>query len=108
GGVVGARTRTSLIRDGEVDVEQFIGQHDPLVIVYDISPPYEPNWRLFQHVPSLPVMAGRQVVLTSTNARQVEKLAGLHQNVYEIVGKPDDLERVVHAVKEAPRARPSR
>jgi len=76
-GFVVVGTMTSLIRDGEVDVEQFIGQHDPLVIVYDISPPYEPNWRLFQHVASLPVMAGRQVVLTSTNARQVEKLAGL-------------------------------
>jgi len=107
-GFVVVGSMTSLIRDGEVDVEQFIGQHDPLVIVYDISPPYEANWRLFQHVASLPVMAGRQVVLTSTNARQVEKLAGLHQNVYEIVGKPDDLERVVHAVKEASRARPSR
>jgi len=96
------------LKKGELDFVSFIEHHQPAVIVYDISPPYEANWRLFQHVASLPVMAGRQVVLTSTNARQVEKLAGLHQNVYEIVGKPDDLERVVHAVKEASRARPSR
>jgi hypothetical protein len=61
---------TPLMRDGKVDVEHFIAQHDPLVVVYDI--------------------------------------AGLHQNVYEIVGKPDDLERVVQVVKEASRVRPSR
>jgi DNA-binding NtrC family response regulator len=96
------------IREGAVDLEHFIDQHQPNVIVYDISPPYEANWHLFEHLASMPVMEHRQFVLTSTNPRHVEGLAGPHQQVYEIVGKPLDLGRIVQAVKEALRSRPTR
>jgi DNA-binding NtrC family response regulator len=99
---------THEIREGEVDIEQFIRQHQPRVIAYDIAPPYEPNWHLFQHICAMPVMHGRQFIITSTNARHVERLAGQHQQVYEIVGKPLDLGQVVQAIKEASRARPTR
>src|SRR4051812_15323152 len=75
---------THEIRDGHVDVERFVKQHDPRVILYDIAPPYEANWNLFQHVALMPVMAGRQFIITSTNARQVEGLAGPQEHVYEI------------------------
>jgi len=37
----------------------------------------------------------------------VESLS-VGQPVFEIVGKPYDLDRLVHAVKEASRARPTR
>jgi DNA-binding NtrC family response regulator len=107
-GFVVVTAMTTEIRDGEVDVELFIRHHDPRVIVYDVAPPYEPNWRLFEHIAALPVMAGRQFVLTSTNVAQIQRLGFSHQSVYEIVGKPDDLDRIVQAVKEASRARPIR
>ena len=99
---------TTEVRDGHVDLERFVKQHEPRVVVYDISPPYDPNWRLFQHVSSMPVMQGRQFVLTSVNARHVEQLARPQEHVYEIVGKPVDLDQLVQAVKEATRARPTR
>lgn len=98
-GFVVVTAMTHEIRDGEVDVEQLIRQHRPKVIIYDIAPPYENNWRLFQHICSMPVMGGCEFVITSTNAGQVEKLAGVGERVYEIVGKPFDLDRVVHAAK---------
>jgi DNA-binding NtrC family response regulator len=107
-GFIVVTTMTTMIRDGEVDIEHFIRHHDPAVIVYDIAPPYDPNWRLFEHLAALPIVQGRQFVVTSTNAKHVERLAGAQQNVYEIVGKPEDLARVVRAVKEASRARPVR
>jgi len=108
-GIVVVSGLTWEIREGEVDLERFIAQHQPRVIVYDIAPPYENNWKLFQHVRSMPVMRGLQFVLTSTNARQVERLVqGDEQHVYEIVGKPYDLDQIVKAVKEAMRARDTR
>jgi DNA-binding NtrC family response regulator len=107
-GFVVVTTQTHEIRDGHVEVEQFIGQHDPRVIVYDVAPPYEPNWQLFQHLAAMPVMQGRQFVVTSTNRRHVEGLAAPQHHVYEIVGKPFDLGQLVQAVKEAVRARPTR
>ncbi len=107
-GFVVVTALTFEIRDGHIDVEHLVDQHQPSVIVYDIAPPYEANWKLFQHIAAMPVMNGRQFVLTSTNAQQVERIAGKHQRVFEIIGKPYDLDLVVQAVKEASRARPTR
>lgn len=107
-GLVVITALTNEVRDGEVDIERFISQHDPRVIVYDIAPPYDANWKLFQHVAAMPVMKGRQFVITSTNAQQLERIAAPQQEVYEIVGKEEDVGRVVQAVREAVRIRPSR
>jgi hypothetical protein len=107
-GFVVVSALTPEIRDGHVDLEQFMRLHEPKVIVYDIAPPYEPNWNLFQHVAGLPVMKGRQFVITSTNAHHVERLASPQDHVYEVVGKTEDLGRIVQAVREAMRVRPIR
>lgn len=95
------------IRDGRMDVDAFLRQHHPQVIVYDISPPYEDNWHLFLHIRGMDVMQRRRFVITSTNAAHVEKLAGRDDRIYEVVGKPLDLDAIVRAVKEAIRARPT-
>lgn len=93
------------IRDGRVDIDMFIRQHDPRVIVYDVAPPYDVSWRLFEHVRTMPAMRGREFVLTATNAAQVQKLAGSRQPIFEIVGKPFDLDQLTRVVKEASRSR---
>jgi CheY-like chemotaxis protein len=107
-GVVAVTAMTHEIRDGEVNVEELVRQHEPRVIIYDVAPPYEDNWRLFQHVKEMPVMKGRFFVLTSTNVRHVERLAGPDQHIYEVVGKPVDIDQIVQATREALNARPTR
>jgi DNA-binding NtrC family response regulator len=107
-GVVVVSTLTHQLRDGEVDVERFVEQHQPGVVVYDIAPPYDANFQLFEHMRRMPVMAGRQFVITSTNARQVEKLVSSSTAVYEVVGKPYDIDQIVMATREALKARPTR
>ena len=107
-GIVAVSALTHQIRAGAIDVEGFLRQHNPHVVVYDIAPPYDANWHLFQHVSGMEVMRNRPIVLTSTNPRHVERLSGTQETVYEVVGKPLDLDQIVQAVKEAARARPSR
>jgi CheY-like chemotaxis protein len=108
-GIVVVSAMTWEIREGDVDVERFVGQHRPKVIVYDVAPPYENNWQLFQHIRAMPVMAGIHFVITTTNAQQVDRFAkGAAESVYEVIGKPFDLGQIVDAVKEALRARPVR
>jgi len=96
------------IRDGKLDFEAFMRQHQPRVIVYDIAPPYERNFRLFTHVRAMPATQVCQFVLTSMNPARVSHFVGKDEQVYEVVDREEDLLRLVRAVKEAARSRPVR
>ncbi len=91
------------IRDGRLDPEAFVRQHDPAVIVWDISPPYDIQWQFFQHIRQRPVCGRCQFVITTTNVQQLRKVAGPDQELHEIIGKPHDLEDIVGAVRNAMR-----
>jgi DNA-binding NtrC family response regulator len=101
-GHVGAAKR------GAFDLRDFIEQHDPSVIVFDLVPPYDRNWAFLEHLRGDAVFEGRQFVLTSANAKHAESLAHHAEHIYEIIGTPYDLDQVVQAVREASRARPVR
>ncbi|MFN2444523.1 MAG: hypothetical protein ABR606_02870 [Vicinamibacterales bacterium] len=94
------------LRDAKVDIEAFVREHKPRVIVYDIAPPYERNWRLFQHFRSMDILQRTAFVVTTTNAAQVRKIAGPEQDLHEIVGKPYDLDQIVQAVIDSAHQRP--
>jgi len=93
------------IRAG-LDVRAIFAQHDPKVIVYDVVPPYERNWRLLQHLRET-MLNGRQFVLTSPNERALAKLVGRDETVYEILNDGAEIDAIVQAVREAARARPT-
>lgn len=86
---------------GSLDIPALVKQHDPEAIVYDIAPPYERNWQFLQHLRSMPELAGRSFVLTSTHVANLRKLVGTDEDVHEILGKPYDIEEIVKAVQAA-------
>lgn len=96
------------IRDGRLDLINFVAQHDPRVIVYDLVPPYEANWEFLNHLRVREPLKGRRFVLTSTNAKVAQDLTKATEVVYEVIGKPFDLDRIVQATREASRAGPVR
>ena len=93
------------IKSGKLDLLALVEQHDPAVVLYDVAPPYDRNWQFLQHLRHRAPLAGRQFVITTTHAGHMREMIGRDAHVYEIVGKPFDLEQIVRAVKEASRAR---
>ena len=98
---------THEIRDGKIDVQNFASEHQPQVVVYDLAPPYDQNWRLFQDVRHTTALNRCRFIITSTNPERAYEIAGRDEHIYEIVGKPYDLLEIAQAVKGALRARPA-
>jgi CheY-like chemotaxis protein len=100
-GFVVVSTYTHEIREGRADIEQLTRQYDPKVVIYDIAPPYDKNWREFVIACSMPAFKNvKGFIVTTTNVRHVKEVAGKDQEVYEVVGKPYDLQQIVDAAKK--------
>jgi CheY-like chemotaxis protein len=87
-------------KSGEEDFPRFLKEHDPSVIIYDVSIPYDKNWTFLRLLLDSESMRGRKLVLTTTNKKRLDELVG-PTDAFEIVGKPYDLEKIVSAVKTA-------
>ncbi|HEX9579340.1 MAG TPA: hypothetical protein VF993_16415 [Myxococcales bacterium] len=88
------------LKRGRIDMIQFIDEHKPDVIVYDIGPPYDTNWTFLRLMRNSKVMQGRAFVVTTTNKRALEDLIG-PTDVVELLCKPYDLQQIVHACVSA-------
>jgi len=93
------------IKTAAGDVEAIIERHNPRVIIYDIVPPYDVNWRFFDHLRTTKAFLNRHFVITTVNIGQVQRVVGKESVVYEVVGEASDIQQVVRAVREATRAR---
>ena len=93
------------VRRGELDLVNFVKQHEPNVIVYDLVPPYDRSWNYLHLLRDSEPLRGRPFVLTSVNAERASEVVGRSEMVYEVVGKTTDLDRIVAAVKEASKLR---
>jgi CheY-like chemotaxis protein len=107
-GFVVVSAHADAIKRAQTSLTDFVKVHRPSVIVFDLVPPYDRNYRFIEHLRETEVLDGCQFVLTSTNPARAHELAGTSDQIYEVVGKPYDLEQITRAVKEASRARPTR
>ena len=98
---------THEIRSGRLDLSHLLTAHQPDVIVYDIAPPYDRNWRLFMHLHET-IFPSHPYVLTSTNHALVKKCVNPALDVLEVFEKPTSLDAILQAVVAAAARSPNR
>jgi DNA-binding response OmpR family regulator len=87
------------LKKGRVDFARYLGEHEPDVVIVDISPPYAENWRFFKTLRDGRAMEGRGLVLTTTNRKRLDETVGEDSEAFEVVGKPYDLDQIKEAIQ---------
>lgn len=96
-----ATTHVSDLKNGHVNMIEFVQQNKPDVIIFDIALPYEENWALFKQLQSSEPLKQIRWVLTTTNSDRLRELVDNLGPIFEIIGKPYDIGQIVGAVKAA-------
>jgi len=91
------------LRKGIVDFDRYMNKHNPEVVIFDLSPPYDENWRFFKTMRDAKTMEGRGVVLTTTNKNRLDEVLGEDSHALEVVGRPRDLQQIAAAIKSETR-----
>jgi DNA-binding NarL/FixJ family response regulator len=78
----------------------FMSQHQPQVLIFDVSFPYDWNWQRFREFQELGDQCRIPTVLTTTNKRALTECIG-PTDALEIIGKPYDLDQLLTAVRRA-------
>jgi DNA-binding response OmpR family regulator len=92
------------LKSGKIDFAKYLVRHNPQVVVFDISPPYDENWQFFKTLRGVVTRQGRGLVLTTTNKRRLDEVVGEDSTAFEIVGKPYDLQQITSAIEAALRS----
>jgi DNA-binding response OmpR family regulator len=87
------------LKKGIVDFGKYMDRHNPEVVIFDISPPYDENWTYFKKMRDAKTMKGRGMVLTTTNKNRLDEVLGEDSGALEVVGRPKDLREIDAAIK---------
>jgi DNA-binding response OmpR family regulator len=86
------------LKKGIVDFEKYMERHNPEVVIFDLSPPYDENWKFFKTMRDAQTMRGRGIVLTTTNKARLDEVLGEDSHALEVVGRPKDLNEIALAI----------
>ncbi len=87
------------LKKGIVNFGAYMDTHNPEVVIFDLSPPYDENWRFFKTMRDNELMKGRGIVLTTTNKRRLDEVVGEDSLALEVVGRPKDLQEIDSAIR---------
>ena len=86
------------LKKGIVNFDKYISKHNPEVVIFDLSPPYDENWQFFKTMRDSTAMNGRGIVLTTTNKDRLDEVLGRDSKALEVVGKTEDLQQIDEAI----------
>ncbi len=87
------------LKKGIVDFGKYLDKHNPEVVIFDLSPPYDENWTYFKTMRDHETMKGRGLVLTTTNKARLDEVLGQDSHALEVVGRTKDLQEIDAAIR---------
>ena len=87
------------LKKGIINFDRYMAKHNPEVVIFDLSPPYDENWTFFKTMRDAPIMHGRGSVLTTTNKARLDEVLGADSGALEVVGRARDLKLIAHAIQ---------
>src|ERR1700688_225305 len=87
------------LKKGIVDFWKYVAKHNPEVVVFDISPPDDENWKFYKTMRDADAMRGRGSVLTTTNKNRLDEGLGTDSRALEVGGRPTELHLIQMAIK---------
>jgi DNA-binding response OmpR family regulator len=87
------------LKKGIVNFDKYIAKHNPEIVIFDLSPPYDENWRYFKTMRDNKNMQRRGIVLTTTNKARLDEVLGEDSHALEVVGRIKDLREINAAIK---------
>lgn len=91
-------------KNGDTNLAQFLLNHQPAVVIYDLAPPYKENWNFLQLLCDIPQVAAVPMVLTTVNKAALESVVG-KTTAFEILGTRDNLGPLIEEVNRLVRTR---
>jgi hypothetical protein len=91
------------LKKGIVDFSKYMERHNPEVVIFDISPPYDQNWKFYKTMRDDQIMRGRGAVLTTTNKARLDEVLDEDSEALEVVGLDKDLQQIDTAIKSETR-----
>lgn len=96
----GYRVVTAMLADArreKQDLVAFLKEHDPRVVIYDVSFPYAVNWTMLEGLRDRGALVGRGVLVTTPNRQAMQDLLRV-SDVLEITGRPEEYSKLVEEV----------
>jgi DNA-binding response OmpR family regulator len=87
------------LKKGIVNFDKYVSKHNPEVVIFDISPPYDENWQFFKTMRDSDTMRSRGCVLTTTNKARLDEVLGSDSGALEVVGKAQDMRLIRAEIK---------
>jgi hypothetical protein len=87
------------LKKGIVNFGKYMEKHNPEVVIFDLSPPYDENWHFFKTMRDAKTMQGRGIVLTTTNKNRLDEVLGEDSHALEVVGRAKDLQQIDAAIE---------
>jgi hypothetical protein len=89
------------LKRGITDFRKYLDQHNPEVVIVDLSPPYDENWAFFATMRDAAAMEGRGIVLTTTSKQRLDEAIGEDSHAIEVVGADLDHALILEEIKVA-------